>query len=208
VKGDSISYSKGFFLWFQSLLLLKNPFPNSGLLTKAFELASTHHFGQTRKGGRPYLTHPLSVARLLKKNNFSEEVVAAGLLHDVLEDTGCEVEEMERAVGAAVTALVKQVTDPDKTAPWKKRKENYLNRLKEASEDALFVSAADKIDNLQGLLEGVRGKIPDFFKSFSGGIREKIENHKNIYALLCRRIPSCELLPLYKKTLDELLEKL
>lgn len=187
----------------RGLLIPRNPFPESERLSRAFELASRHHRGQTRKGGLPYITHPVAVAQLLKKAGYSDAVVAAGLLHDVLEDSGCEVEEIERKAGDDAAAIVRQVTDKDKTASWKERKAGYLRALETASDEALAVSCADKAHNLSSLAEGFRAEGDRFFKSFSGEIHDKIRNYDAIFQIIRRRSPGCRVLPAYEKALEE-----
>ncbi len=185
-------------------LITRNPFKGNELLTKAFDLAYQHHLGQKRKGGLPYITHPVSVAKMLKEAGYGDNVLAAGLLHDVLEDTGCEVEEMEKAVGAKITRVVIEVTDKDKTVPWRKRKENYLEMLNAASPEALAVSCADKVHNVESLIEGYRTGGTSFSRMFSGGFEAKIENYQRIYNIISGKAPDCKLLPRYKCCLEEI----
>lgn len=192
------------FLNSRDLLLPENPFPRDPVLAKAFRLAAYHHRGQERKGGLPYIVHPTSVARMLKNAGCGQEIVAAALLHDVLEDTGCEVEEIEKVAGKKVAKIVCEITDKDKTAPWKLRKKNYLTGLQKASRSALCVSCADKADNTASLLEGYRSSGKDFFKSFSGKIRAKYLNYKNIHDVIKRRYPSCPVLPVFHTRLEEM----
>ncbi len=185
-------------------LMPRNPFPENALLTKAFETAAHFHRGQKREGGMPYITHPMAVAKILKDAGYRDEVVAAGLLHDVLEDTGCEREKMERAVGKEITGIVLQITDRDKTAEWTARKSAYIHHLKESSAEALAVSCADKTHNLICLAEGTRAAGDGFTKNFSGDFGEKIENYRNIYEVIAARDPSCRLLPAYRQHLEVL----
>ena len=183
---------------------VKNPFPKNKLLTKAFELANHHHRGQERKGGLPYITHPVSVAKALLKARYEADVAAAGLLHDVLEDTGCEYEEMLRAMGPRITRWVVQVTDRDKSVPWKVRKRNYLRFLRTASRPALAVACADKTDNVRGLIEGFKNSGKRFGKQFSGKAKDKVANYENVCRVIARHYPSCPLLADYKTELGKL----
>ena len=192
------------YLHAQGLLLPHNPFPKKALLAKAFTLAAHHHRGQERKGGAPYIIHPVSVAKFLKDYGCDDETVAAGLLHDTLEDTGCEFEEIARQVGEGVAAIVSEITDKDKTVRWKARKRNYLAGLRKASRKALCVACADKIDNITSLMEGFCSGGGGFIKAFSGKIREKYLNYKAVYDTIKKRYPSCPLLPVYHERLDEM----
>ena len=150
------------------------------------------------------MSHPVAVAKLLKHAGLKDEVVAAGLLHDVLEDTGCEREEMEKAVGRRVTAIVLEVTEKDKTIPWEKRKKGYLGVLKRASKGALAVACADKIDNVRSLTQGLKRGGKGFAKSFSAGLNKKFANYRTVYGVIRSRHPACPLLGLLAQSLAEL----
>ena len=87
------------------------PPPNAeALLASAFDYAYQLHEGQFRASGEPYIVHPVSVADLLRDIGASAAVIAAGFLHDVVEDTQVTPEEMEAHFGAEVRALVEGVT--------------------------------------------------------------------------------------------------
>lgn len=128
--------------------------------SEAVSLAATAHATQFRKGsGIPYISHPLGVASLVIEFGGDEEQAIAGLLHDVIEDGGPQfVEPIREGFGERVLAMVEACTDgvPDangKKAPWKARKEAYLDHLADCSEDALLVSAADKLYNARAILD-------------------------------------------------------
>src|SRR3954463_3112424 len=88
------------------------------LITRAMEFASHKHTDQKRKGARaePYVNHLVEVARLLADARAGEDpaLVAAGLLHDTIEDQGVTFEELEREFGTDVAGLVQEVTDNKK----------------------------------------------------------------------------------------------
>mgnify|MGYP001260045485 CR=1 FL=1 len=83
---------------------------NDNLICKAFKLAYQSHYGQYRASGEPYIIHPIAVADLLKEIGASKSVIAAGLLHDVVEDTGVPLSEIEQEFGQEVKILVEGVT--------------------------------------------------------------------------------------------------
>ena len=83
---------------------------NQSLIVKAFKLAYKAHEGQLRASGEPYIIHPVAVANLLKEIGASSSVIAAGLLHDVVEDTGIDLSEIETNFGLEVKILVEGVT--------------------------------------------------------------------------------------------------
>ena len=83
---------------------------NDTLLAAAFDFAYQLHDGQMRATGEPYIVHPIAVADLLRDIGASSSVIAAGFLHDVVEDTQVTPEEIEAQFGAEVRALVEGVT--------------------------------------------------------------------------------------------------
>ncbi len=86
------------------------PTDPEALLASAFDFAYQLHDGQFRVSGEPYIIHPIAVADLLRDIGASAGVIAAGFLHDVVEDTGVTPEEIEAHFGAEVRALVEGVT--------------------------------------------------------------------------------------------------
>lgn len=84
------------------------------VVTKAFELGRDAHEGQMRMSGEPYITHPLAVARIVAELGLDEVTIAAALLHDAVEDTGMELRDVERELGADVAAIVDGVTKLDR----------------------------------------------------------------------------------------------
>jgi len=80
------------------------------ILRRAAALAVRAHSGQTRASGEPYIEHTLAVARILTELRLDTETLAAAILHDVVEDTGIEIEEIERDFGRGVARLVDGVT--------------------------------------------------------------------------------------------------
>lgn len=141
----------------------------SDRINHAFAFAAKHHDQQVRKGTRlPYLTHPANVAVILTRYGCTEDVVVAGILHDVVED--CVREGMTRAMleerlgrkfGEQVLATVLSVTerrsdDDGIDLSWEDRKEDYLQRLARANEDARWVCAADKLHNANTILSDLR----------------------------------------------------
>lgn len=122
------------------------------LVDRAMRLAFAAHEGQKRHEGTPYITHPVSVALMLAQHGFGEEVVAAALVHDVLEDTGITEDEMLQELGDAVAVIV-QALSYDHSVPYKEQRERYIESVRQAGESAMAVSVADKIHNAQSLID-------------------------------------------------------
>ncbi|MEN1968468.1 HD domain-containing protein [Lentibacillus sp. N15] len=117
----------------------------------AKEFAEMAHKGQTRKSSdAPYITHPIRVADRLEQAGFSDELVCAGYLHDVVEDTPYEMEDIQERFGRKVATLVAAHTE-DKSKSWQERKQHTIDTIKDANKEVKYLIVADKLDNLLGL---------------------------------------------------------
>lgn len=128
------------------------------LLTRAIVLAAKAHDGQ-KYGDVPYIFHPLEVARMLQQRGFPEHVVAAGVLHDVPEDTDVTVEEIATQVDPRVAEIVGQL---DKSK-FEGDEAAYILGLKDP--EVVVVKLADSTANYLGL-----GSITDPVR------KEKLQN--------------------------------
>ncbi len=138
-------------------------------LEMAALVAHTAHAKQTRKDDTtPYFIHPCMVAFKLMSYGFSDQVIAAGLVHDVLEDTDFTKEELEVLVGKPVVEIVLAVSE-DKSLPWEERKALYIERVAAASDQVKAVSIADKIHNLESLFSAYQIHGEDVWKFFNRG---------------------------------------
>lgn len=125
------------------------------LLKRALDRAAVWHDGQHRKypGAKvPYVSHLAGVALRLTRHGFDEEVVAAGVLHDTIEDTVATHADLVAHFGRRVADLVQDCSEADRSAPWEVRKQQALERFATKSWDAQAISLADKIDNLESLV--------------------------------------------------------
>src|SRR5581483_7871318 len=80
------------------------------LLEHAFAYAAHAHESQKRQSGEPFIEHPFAVARILAELHLDEETLAAALLHDVVEDTGIDADQLKAEFGEEITKLVDGVT--------------------------------------------------------------------------------------------------
>jgi (p)ppGpp synthase/HD superfamily hydrolase len=124
------------------------------LVMRAAEFAARRHADQKRKGAarEPYINHLTEVANLLADatDGKDPELIAAGLLHDTLEDTKTEFEELCDRFGNDVAKLVSEVTD-DKSLPKVERKRLQVLNANKKSERARLIKMADKISNVRSL---------------------------------------------------------
>jgi len=124
------------------------------LLKEAEKFARAAHKGQTRKyNGEAYISHPLRVANRLRALKFGYEIVAAGMLHDVLEDSTHTLRELQIRFGNNIADLVQEVTNPSKGSKKSRaeRKEMDRKHLAEASKEAKIIKLLDRIDNLRDM---------------------------------------------------------
>ncbi len=118
-------------------------------LNKAIEFAALAHDGQNRKQSDiPYISHPFAVAMRLQQHGAAKQIIIAGLLHDVPEDTPYSVDDIRARFGDSIADIVSQCIEHDKTLPWEHRKRSFIEQAKNASSSARQVIYADKIHNL------------------------------------------------------------
>ncbi len=118
----------------------------------AFVFASAHHAGQYREiDGAPFIVHPVEVARLLTRDGQPDHVVAAGLLHDVLEKTATAPRELEHEFGTRVSQLVAAVSDDPSIKNYEKRNDELRDRVARSGSETLAIYAADKISKVREL---------------------------------------------------------
>ncbi len=179
--------------------------PDTSLVRAAHAFAAERHAGQLRKGdGKPFISHPVAVARILAAARLPEKVVAAALLHDVLEDTPTRPAELERRFGKEVASLVREVTEPPRRYSWEYRKRAYLRHLKKASRGALAISCADKLHNTASLLAAYKKEGPLVFERFSRGVDRKLEYHREVCETVRAAWPGCPFLPRLDRMLAQL----
>lgn len=126
------------------------------LICRAFEFAYQLHHGQTRKSGEPYIAHPIAVASLLRNLGGDKVTIAAGFLHDVVEDTEVTPEEIEERFGGQVRQLVEGVTKLSKfnfSSTTERQAENFRRMFLAMATDirVIVVKLADRLHNMRTL---------------------------------------------------------
>lgn len=123
----------------------------NNMVEKAFEFAKEKHRGQIRKGhGLPYIVHPEMVMELVKKfiPNYTDTMLMAGLLHDVMEDCNVTYNELKEKFGVEVADLVLELTSNDNDIK-PIGKTNYLiKKMNLMSETALTIKLLDRLHNV------------------------------------------------------------
>jgi (p)ppGpp synthase/HD superfamily hydrolase len=131
------------------------PAADADAVATAVQFAARYHGDQTRPTGAPYIEHLLESLEVLVRGAgvTDPEILQAAVLHDVVEDTPCTIDDVRHAFGPRVAELVGWVTKPDPaegTDP-AAAKEAYLGRLRDAPDDAVLVKLADRASNVQTL---------------------------------------------------------
>lgn len=122
----------------------------------AIYYATKAHKGQTRKVENiDMIFHPFTVGMILQRSGCDENIVAAGILHDVVEDTEHTFEDIEKEFGKIIRDYVYDSSEPDKTLPWKERKIHTIEHIKNAPLGSKLIVACDKISNLEDALNNI-----------------------------------------------------
>jgi guanosine-3',5'-bis(diphosphate) 3'-pyrophosphohydrolase len=141
---------------------------------KAIIFAAQAHEGQRRKAGNtPYIAHPIAVGWILNDQGCDEDVVTAGILHDTVEDSSVEMDDLEKTFGKHIASIVGYVTEPDKSASWEIRKRGLLDSIKTAPVEAKYVYCADKLHNVQSMMEMYQTYGDDLWAMFSRGFEQQ-----------------------------------
>ena len=133
-----------------------NPDADFELLRRAYVFSALEHKGQVRHSGEPYLIHPLQVANILADMRMDVVTLAAGLLHDVVEDTLTTTERLEKTFGAEVAHLVEGVTKISAitfSSSEERQAENFRKMLLAMVDDirVILVKLADRLHNMRTL---------------------------------------------------------
>jgi (p)ppGpp synthase/HD superfamily hydrolase len=153
----------------------------------AFEFVAQRHAGQVREADHaPFVLHPLEVGALLNVSGHSEQVVAAGLLHDVLEDSDTSTEELERCFGRDIARLVEAVSEDPSVDDEVERKARLRRQVAAAGPEAAAIFAADKLSKVRELR--IR-TAADAASAAEDATRRKVEHYLASRSMLERSLP-------------------
>lgn len=159
------------------------------MINEAIEFATKAHEGQLRKGTkRPYIVHPIEVCDIVRTMTNDEEVIAAAVLHDTIED--CEdvtVEILEQNFGTRVARIVAQESE-DKSKSWMERKGNTIEHLRMAPMEVQMIALGDKLSNMRDidrdypvygeeLWKRFRMKDKQIIGWYYKGVQDSLEEH-------------------------------
>jgi (p)ppGpp synthase/HD superfamily hydrolase len=175
----------------------------SPLVHSALEQARADHAGQLRNGsgGMPYIEHPVQVAALLDEHGYGEEVLAAALLHDVVENSETTLDELREKFGEAVAGMVGALSDDEALDDYRQRKAEHRERLAAAPVEAMAIYGADKLTNSKTLRAAYAEEGDAVREEFKVPLELKLEVWEADLALLREKAPE---LPFLDELADEL----
>lgn len=153
---------------------------------KAKLFAIRAHMGQVRKSepDKPMIMHPIGVGQLLESFGYDDNVVAAGYLHDVVEDTKYTIEDIEKEFGSDIATLVMGASEPDKSLSWEERKKHTIEETKKLPLRNKVVICADKINNLEDLFLKFEKNGERDFSAFKRGEEQQKWYYTSTYESL------------------------
>ncbi len=175
-------------------------------IDRALRLAARLHNGQERKDDArtPYIVHPFAVMLILTKYSNDEDVFIAALLHDILEDVKLPYQEkvdlIEKEFGHRVLEIVQSVSeekDPlqktNEKSTWLDRKTKYIERLKSETNEALFISAADKIHNLRSMIADYQTDGSKIWGKFNSSPNQMVWFYEEVAKVVSEKIGDSEI---------------
>ncbi len=163
----------------------------SPLVRSALEEARSDHAGQVRNGsgGMPYVEHPMTVAARLEEQGYRDEVLAAALLHDVIEDSDATLDGLREKFGEEVAGLVGALTDDESIDSYRERKAEHRERVAAAAGEAMAIYGADKLTNVVTLRAAYEAEGDSIRDEFRVPVELKTEIWEADLALLREKAP-------------------
>ena len=151
---------------------------------KAIRFAANAHRKQTRADGKSYITHPVEVAKIVKqfkKSHNLEALISAAYLHDTVEDTDTELEDITKMFGGLVASMVKELTSDENSKEFKASKADYLSaKMSSMSSWALVVKLADRLHNVSDLNTAKTKKWASNYKKQTTQIMDELETNRTL----------------------------
>ena len=162
------------------------------VLNDAIVFATEKHSGTFRKGTRlPYIVHPMEAAVIVSTMTNDVEVIAAAVLHDVLEDAGVTAEELRERFGNRVTELVAAESEDkreqqDKAATWRVRKEETIEHLRTCDDTAIkMIALGDKLSNVRSMYRDYLQLGDELWNRFN---QKDKRQHEWYYRSICEAV--------------------
>jgi (p)ppGpp synthase/HD superfamily hydrolase len=163
----------------------------------AVAYAQRMHQGQQRKvDGAPFIEHPLEVASLLCDAGAPDHVVAAGVLHDILEKTDATEQALKQRFGSDIAAIVRAVSEDPSIRGYERRKAALRDQVADAGPEAWMVFAADKLSKIRELRLPTAARVT--------GRPRRVMHYSRSVQMLQRRLPDFLLVSAAQRELDSL----
>lgn len=173
------------------------------LTRAAIAYAEDRHADQQRADGTPFVLHPLEVASLLAHDGAPDHLIAAGVLHDLVEKTDVTGSDLRERFGLEISALVLAVSDDERISGYPKRKAALRRQVAAAGSEALTLFAADKLSKVRELrresaLDPTEGDARRPTRELRA---RRVKHYQRSLAMLQERLPTS---PLVAELKDEL----
>lgn len=151
---------------------MPNKYMDTGLFDKAAKFAIDAHANSERRGkGFPYVIHAMEAAEIVASITNDQELLAAAMLHDVIEDTDVTEEEIRAEFGDRIADLVTVESDPvyeglSVYESWKMRKQYAIDRLSKQNREAKIISLGDKLSNMRAIARDFNKQGDELWKIF------------------------------------------
>lgn len=178
-------------------------------LNKAILFALKAHDGQTRKGSpTPYILHPLEVAAIVSTMTIDDDILAAAVLHDTVEDTDVTLAQIQEEFGERIASLVAFESENKREhlsaeSTWKIRKQETIDHLKQASLDVKMITLGDKLSNIRAICRDYQALGEELWQRFNQ--KNKAE-HEWYYRSIANCLLELKDYPAYQEYI-ELIEK-
>lgn len=140
------------------------------LLSEAIQFAAFWHRDAVRKGtDMPYIVHPMEVMHNLYLMGADKKLMAAGVLHDVVEDTEVTIEMVREVFGDEVALLVNSHTEQNKELPWEERKIIAMEEERTLPKNMQMLALADKLSNIRAMARDYKACGEELWKRFNRG---------------------------------------
>jgi (p)ppGpp synthase/HD superfamily hydrolase len=180
-------------------------------IQKALNLAAAKHNGQMRKSSKlPYIVHPFSVAIILSEFTDDENVIVAGLLHDLLEDVeSYSYQNLKNDFGQKIADIILGISEENdfdngesEKETWKKRKLGYLKNLEKQNQESLLICAADKIHNLKSMSRIYQEQKRGMWRDFNAPLEKQIWYYQAVIEILEIKLRNRQILKKLKREFD------
>lgn len=158
------------------------------LVQRALILATKAHEGQTRRfDGAPYINHPKQVADIVMKATNDNEMIAAALCHDTLEDTSVTYEDLKEKFGLRVADLVQELTSDESEIERIGKTAYLIQKMNNMSDDALVIKLADRISNVSDFKTASQ-KFRDKYGPSTREIIDSVKPRSSVHSELIGKI--------------------